>query len=409
MSNFLDQIRSQIELVNKNLGDFFNRIKNRDLGSNQLIKDFYTELENYCIRGGKRLRPLSLINTYRGLGGKTDEIYKLSICVELLHNASLIHDDIVDNDELRRNEPTFHVYFREWSAIAFPGKERPLIDDRVDEKISNELDESFGVNMGIMGGDYLLDLGLIPILDSNFPPELKINALKSYQIAFQDLVEGEILEFYLQNKKIAAEKSYDQVIAGKTSALFTHSLLIGASLIPASDIQLQILSKFGRIYGKAFQMQDDIMGTFGNPDKMGKSNDGDISNNKGNADCWIVKLTSTGGIAWEKSLGGSSGDVAHSVQQTTDGGYIIAGESSSNDGDVTENQGGSDFWIVKLDSSGEFEWQKSLGGSLTDAAYSIEQASDGSYVIAGESDSNDGDVSGNHGDYDFWIVKLNKN
>ena len=136
------------------------------------------------------------------------------------------------------------------------------------------------------------------------------------------------------------------------------------------------------------------------------SNNGDVTNNHGAGDYWIVKLDGSGNIQWQKSLGGSSADDAYSIQQTNDSGYIVAGASSSNDGDVTGNHGLSDYWVVKLDTGGNIQWQKSLGGSSADAAYSIQQTSDGGYIVAGASSSNDGDVTGNHGLNDYWVVKL---
>jgi hypothetical protein len=137
------------------------------------------------------------------------------------------------------------------------------------------------------------------------------------------------------------------------------------------------------------------------------SNDGDVSGNHGSADFWVVKLSSIGAIEWQKSLGGSGFDNATSIQQTDDGGYIVAGGSLSNDGDVSSNYGESDFWLVKLSEVGTIEWQKSLGGSAIDGANSIQQTNDGGYIVAGSSNSNDLDVSGNHGLDDFWVVKLN--
>lgn len=136
------------------------------------------------------------------------------------------------------------------------------------------------------------------------------------------------------------------------------------------------------------------------------SNDGDVTGNHGLRDFWIIKLNTTGDIEWQKCFGGSNDDEARSIQQTTDGGYIVAGNSLSDDGDVTENHGGRDFWVVKLDSTGNIEWQKSYGGSNDDGAHFIRQTEDGGYIIAGNSESNDGDVTGNHGEGDFWIVKL---
>ena len=137
------------------------------------------------------------------------------------------------------------------------------------------------------------------------------------------------------------------------------------------------------------------------------SNDGDVTGNNGSIDYWIVKLSSTGDLQWQKSLGGSNWDFANSIKQTSDGGYIVAGSSGSNNGDVTGNNGGDDFWIAKLNEVGNLQWQKSLGGSGNDFAQSIVQTADGGYIIAGQSDSNNGDVTGNHGEADYWIVKLN--
>jgi len=137
------------------------------------------------------------------------------------------------------------------------------------------------------------------------------------------------------------------------------------------------------------------------------STDGDVNGNHGDADYWIVKLNSTGNIMWQKSYGGSSADYAESIKQTTDGGYIIAGFSESTDGDVTENYGYADYWIVKLNSTGNIMWQKSYGGSSRDEAFSIQQTSDGGYIVAGYSESTDGDVTGNYSEYDYWVVKLN--
>ena len=136
------------------------------------------------------------------------------------------------------------------------------------------------------------------------------------------------------------------------------------------------------------------------------STDGDVTGNHGDGDCWMVKLTEDGTIAWQKSLGGTGYDYAASVRQTSDGGYIVAGYTESTDGDVTGNHGSNDYWIVKLDNTGNITWQKSLGGSAEDFARSVEQTSDGGYIVAGSTHSTDGDVTENHGSNDCWIVKL---
>lgn len=127
----------------------------------------------------------------------------------------------------------------------------------------------------------------------------------------------------------------------------------------------------------------------------------------GGNDYLIVKLNSAGAIQWQKYYGGTSTDMAQSIQQTTDGGYIVAGISDSSNTDVTNNNGSNDFWVLKLNSLGELEWQKALGGAFYDQAYSVQQTSDEGFIACGYTNSTNGLVTGNHGDVDYWVVKLN--
>lgn len=144
------------------------------------------------------------------------------------------------------------------------------------------------------------------------------------------------------------------------------------------------------------------------------SKNGDLTINKGENDVWILKLDANFATQWSKSYGGSKQDYADCVQQTADGGYILTGYSESNNGDSTLNHGSynsGDFWTIKIDANGIIEWQKSLGGSLSERSYSIIQTNDGGYVATGYSSSNDGDVSGLHGygstnESDVCIIKL---
>ncbi|MBK7085133.1 MAG: hypothetical protein IPH53_10880 [Flavobacteriales bacterium] len=123
-------------------------------------------------------------------------------------------------------------------------------------------------------------------------------------------------------------------------------------------------------------------------------------------DGWLVKLGATGNIEWQKCLGGTNGDWVNSVLQTSDGGYIATGTTQSNDGDVFGGHGDNDAWVVKLDATGNIQWQKCLGGTGSEQAYSTLQTSDGGYILVGTASSNDWDVSGNHGSGDCWVVKL---
>jgi hypothetical protein len=137
------------------------------------------------------------------------------------------------------------------------------------------------------------------------------------------------------------------------------------------------------------------------------STDGDVTGNHGMMDFWVIKINSVGTLQWQKTLGGTQDDIAYSVQQTTDGGYVVAGRTSSVDGDITSFHGNeiTDYWVVKLNSLGVLQWQKTLGGTSTDEAHSIQQTEDGGYIITGEAISSDGDLLGNKSG-GAWVVKI---
>jgi uncharacterized repeat protein (TIGR01451 family) len=145
------------------------------------------------------------------------------------------------------------------------------------------------------------------------------------------------------------------------------------------------------------------------------SNDGDLTTHQGtivwtNPDYWAVKLDTAGILEWQISLGGSAADKPYSTLQTADGGYILAGVSSSLDGDFTGGHGSADAWIVKLDSAGTVDWKKNYGGSAIDFITSIKSTSDGGYFAVGSASSqNNGDVAGSHGSRDAWVLKLDVN
>ena len=133
----------------------------------------------------------------------------------------------------------------------------------------------------------------------------------------------------------------------------------------------------------------------------------------GTYDYWILKLSATGIIQWQNTIGGSGNDYLQSLQQTTDGGYILGGYSWSGiSGDKTEaSQGNYDYWVVKLNATGTIEWQNTIGGNGDDQLQSIQQTTDGGYIVGGYSNSGiSGDKTGtNKGGYDYWVVKLNNN
>lgn len=134
-------------------------------------------------------------------------------------------------------------------------------------------------------------------------------------------------------------------------------------------------------------------------------------NNLGVEDFWVVKLNATGAIEWQNTIGGNSWDRLNALQETADGGYILGGESVSNiSDDKTENSnGGYDYWVVKLDTTGAIQWQNTIGGNQTDKLTCLQETADGGYILGGRSNSNiSGDKTENSlgGDWDYWVVKL---
>lgn len=130
------------------------------------------------------------------------------------------------------------------------------------------------------------------------------------------------------------------------------------------------------------------------------SKDGDVSpqSSRDYWDLWVLKLDKCENIQWEKSFGGTGYESARDVAQTSDGGYIVLGETNSTDGGVVAGYGGTkDIWLLKLNASGALQWQKRFGGSGLDIGNHLEVTSDGGYLIAASSSSNDGDINGNHG------------
>ena len=136
------------------------------------------------------------------------------------------------------------------------------------------------------------------------------------------------------------------------------------------------------------------------------SSDGDVTGNHGNIDYWLVKADSIGNIEWQKCYGGTSYQSEGGANSTSDGGVVMIGIVYFDDSIVTGTHGGVDYWVCKVDSSGNFQWGKTLGGTEDDIPYSIQETPDGGYLVAGYTSSIDGDVTSNHGGKDYWIVKL---
>ena len=129
------------------------------------------------------------------------------------------------------------------------------------------------------------------------------------------------------------------------------------------------------------------------------------------ADFWVLKYSATDTLQWQHTYGGYQDDKAFSIAETTDGGYVVAGNTASPDGFVTGLHGMTDFWLVKIDSVGALKWQKCFGGSANETANAVVQTSDGGFVLCGSTNSSDSEVTGTRIDisgrnsWDIWVVK----
>jgi hypothetical protein len=139
------------------------------------------------------------------------------------------------------------------------------------------------------------------------------------------------------------------------------------------------------------------------------SEDTDISSNIGTYDFWVIKISESGDLVWEKSFGGSQIDEARAIVKTNDGNYIIAGDTRSSDNDVSQNKGAADLWFIKISPFGNLIWERTIGGSSFDVARAIKKSQNYGFLLSGSSRSSDMDVSENKGQNDAWVLKTDNN
>ncbi|KZS39607.1 hypothetical protein AWE51_08120 [Aquimarina aggregata] len=138
-----------------------------------------------------------------------------------------------------------------------------------------------------------------------------------------------------------------------------------------------------------------------------ESIDFDITNSKGSYDFWVVKINSEGTKLWQKSFGGTEIDVAYAMAATGNGTYVIVGDSRSENGDISEAKGNADLWMIQIDGNGNLLWQKSLGGTAFDTGRGIQKMRNDGFIITGNSRSNDVNLSENKGESDIWNIMIN--
>lgn len=267
MADYLESLKGDIITITKTLEKFFNDKVEQVTPLGSWHKQYYSNIKEYIMRGGKRLRPVLVLLGYKAVKGDTvpKNLYTAALSVEILHNGSLLHDDLIDHDETRRGGKTFHATYRD------------LYFDRTkDEKSSFD----HGMTMAILGGDSLINLGASAITAANLNPDVTSQCHHLYEFAFQHLVDGVLLEMNMIHDKAATSETYLQMVRMKTAVLFDRSLMMGAAAARATNSQLKALEEFGIKVGQAFQVQDDILGSFGAEEKLGKSVSGDIREGK---------------------------------------------------------------------------------------------------------------------------------
>ncbi|TXT66482.1 MAG: Geranylgeranyl diphosphate synthase [Promethearchaeota archaeon] len=270
--NYLEYGKLYISKINATIKDLFNQ-KVQSV-QNEFLQKYYSELRDYFLAGGKRLRPLLCIAAYNAFTkGEKENIIIPSVGTEFLHNASLIHDDIIDRDLLRRGEPSFHYRYQKYYEA---------------NEIKKMSKDEYGNSIGIIGGDSAFFIGLEAYFNNNFEIKLNFEAITLYEQAFIEIANGVLIETDMQTRtKNISMDNYIEMVSLKTGALIEKSILIGATYAQAEFSHKKLLSTYGMNLGVIFQIKDDILGTFGDEKKTGKPIDSDIK--EGKRTCLLIE------------------------------------------------------------------------------------------------------------------------
>jgi len=259
----INNIRKQIDV---SLGSFLEK-SNRKYDLESINPKLYESIRDFTLREGKRIRPLLFILSYKGYEKRSSSIsrsvYNASICIELLHNFMLIHDDIIDRSDLRRGKPTMHILL---------GKAAKTKEEK-----------TLGHDLGIVAGDIVYAMALEALLSIKCPLERKENALKYFVQATTFTAMGEYIDTINGSKRIDQVSEKDVLLnySLKTAKYtFDCPLVMGAMIAGAEKKDLKKLSEFGINIGQAFQIQDDILGIFGSEKGIGKSILSDLAESK---------------------------------------------------------------------------------------------------------------------------------
>ncbi|MCK4380060.1 MAG: polyprenyl synthetase family protein [Candidatus Lokiarchaeota archaeon] len=252
-----DFFKKETTIVNAELKKYFTQLYKTE--KDILLKDFITQLEEFILNEkAKRIHPVLLNAAFAGivnpmyLEEKIEQIHEVSIAVELLHSGHLIHDDLLDDDKIRRGKPTFHVQLKNelnqvYKDINLPNK--------------NDLSGLYGRDMSILGGTQGYLLGLDILKSSKFPEQFKLLAINEYTEAMDYILKGQLIEEYMNYNNITMTlEQYLNIAEYQRARLFEKSTKIGAILAKGNlHYQIKPLSESMLMVGQAHSIRDDIL------------------------------------------------------------------------------------------------------------------------------------------------------
>ena len=206
----------------------------------------YEPIEYTLAAGGKRVRPQLAIIASQMFGGKEEEVLPVALALEVFHNFTLLHDDVMDKAQVRRGRATVHVKWNE--------------------------------NTAILSGDQMI-IEAYKLL-AEVPADKLAKVLKMFNQMGTEICEGQQYDVDFESQEEVSIEEYLKMIRLKTAVLLANALKMGAYIAGAKDEQQEMLYEFGIHIGLAFQIQDDILDVWGNPETFGKAVGGDISCNK---------------------------------------------------------------------------------------------------------------------------------